>query len=132
VSFAFAAAVFGVRIHGSPLGFALVLAMTAMMCAAFGLMIAGVGRTPAGARGISIAAVLVLVMIGGAWAPTFIFPEWLQLAAKVSPVFWAVDGFDAMTWRGLGLGRGLQVAGVLGAYAAVFAAIGFRKFNWDN
>ena len=73
------------------------------MAAAYGLLIASLGKTPNAARGASIFATLIMVMLGGAWVPTFVFPEWLQHLTVVVPTRWAVDGFDAMTWRGLGL-----------------------------
>ena len=50
-------------------------------------------------------AVLMMVMLGGAWVPTFVFPAWLQQFTLVVPVRWAVDGLDAMTWRGIGAQR---------------------------
>ena len=61
----------------------------------------------------------MMVMLGGAWVPTFIFPAWLQQFTLVVPVRWAVDGLDAMTWRGIGLGRrgwtGARAVGLRGA-----------------
>ena len=74
VSFAFAIGVFKVRIHGSLLGFAGVAVATAVMASTFGLLIAALGKTPGGTRGIAILAVLLMVMLGGAWVPSFIFP----------------------------------------------------------
>src|SRR5205823_10869918 len=47
VSFAFAIDVWRVRIQGSVLGFLLVSLVCALMAAAFGLLIAALGRTPA-------------------------------------------------------------------------------------
>jgi hypothetical protein len=44
----------------------------------------------------------MMVMLGGAWVRTFIFPAWLQQFTRVVPVRWAVDGLDAMTRRGIG------------------------------
>ena len=35
---------------------------------------------------------LLLVMLGGAWVPSFVFPGWLQQASLVVPTRWAVDG----------------------------------------
>ncbi|MBK7591548.1 MAG: ABC transporter permease [Betaproteobacteria bacterium] len=53
--------------------------------ATFGLLIAAIGRTPEATRGIAIVATLLLVMLGGAWVPTFVFPAWLQTATLVVP-----------------------------------------------
>jgi ABC-2 type transport system permease protein len=104
VSFVFAMIVFKVRIHGSVLGFLGVSIACAVMASTFGLLVAALGNSPATARGVTTLAVLMMVMLGGAWVPTFVFPAWLQQLTFVVPVRWAVDGLDAMTWRGIGLG----------------------------
>jgi ABC-2 type transport system permease protein len=132
VMFTFAFVVFGVHISGSFLGFVAVAISFALMAAAFGLMIASVGKTPQAARGISSLAVLLLVMLGGAWVPSFIFPKWLQTATLVTPTRWAVDGFDAMTWRGVGFSGALAPIGVLLLSAAIFGAIAWNRFRWEE
>src|SRR5471032_504398 len=100
VVFGFARVVFGVRIEGSFAGFAGVWIAFAIMTAAFGLLVAVLGKTPEAARGIAILATLLLVMLGGSWVPTFLFPQWLQSASFAVPTRWAVDGLDATIWRG--------------------------------
>jgi ABC-2 type transport system permease protein len=132
VSFAFAMIVFKVRIQGSVLGFIGVSIACALMAATFGLLVAALGKTPATARGVTTLAVLMMVMLGGAWVPAFIFPAWLQQATKVVPVRWAVDGLDAMTWRGLGFDGAIGPILVLLAFAGVFAAISAVRFEWEE
>jgi len=132
VSFAFAMIVFGVRIEGSVVGFAVVSVACAVMAATFGLLVAALGRTPASARGITTLAVLMMVMLGGAWVPTFIFPAWLQQATLVVPARWAVDGLDAMTWRGIGISGAVAPAAVLLAFAALFGAVAVMRFRWEE
>lgn len=129
--FTFAMAVFGVRVEGSWVGFIGCLVLTALMSAGFALMIAGLGKTPAGTRGIGIAVTLLLVMVGGAWVPAFVFPLWLQKISLATPTRWAVDGFDAMTWRGLGLDAALPTLGVLTLFAGAFALIAWLRFRWN-
>ncbi|MEQ1758033.1 MAG: ABC transporter permease [Vicinamibacterales bacterium] len=132
VSFAFAMVVFGVRVNGSVGGFVLIAIGCALMASTFGLLVAALGNSPATARGITTLAVLMMVMLGGAWVPTFVFPAWLQEATRVVPVRWAVDGFDAMTWRGLGLNAALMPTLVLCGFAMLFAAIAFSRFRWEE
>jgi ABC-2 type transport system permease protein len=123
---------FGVRVLGSWLGFALVMAAFALLTASFGLMIAALGRTPEATRGLAIVATLLMVMLGGAWVPSFIFPEWLQTATLVVPTRWAVDGLDAMTWRGQGLEDALAPTAVLLGFALLFALIAWWRFRWEE
>lgn len=125
-------AFFGVRIDGSVVGFGLVLVAFALLTSSFGLLIAAFGRTPEATRGLAILATLLLVMLGGAWIPSFVFPEWLQAATLIVPTRWAIDGLEATTWRGLGLEAvWMQVAGLLGT-AAVFAALAVKRFGWEE
>jgi ABC-2 type transport system permease protein len=130
--FAVAIAAFGVRIDGSALGFVGVLIAFALMTAGFGLLIAAIGRTPEATRGLAILATLLLVMLGGAWVPSFIFPAWLQKISLFVPTRWAVDGLDAMTWRGLPFDAALPSIGVLLGFAALFAALAVWRFDWEE
>ena len=132
VSFSFAMIVFGVRIQGSVLGFVGISVACALMAATFGLLVAALGNSPATARGVTTLAVLMMVMLGGAWVPTFIFPAWLQQATLVVPVRWAVDGLDAMTWRGIGLSGAVAPTIALLGFAAFFAAIAVMRFRWEE
>lgn len=132
VSFGFAILVFHVRVAGSILGFLMVAVSCATMASTFGLMIAALGHTPGGTRGIASLSVLMMVMLGGAWVPTFIFPAWLQRLTVVVPARWAVDGLDAMTWRGLGLSAAVMPTIVMLGFAAVFGSLALARFRWEE
>ena len=60
------------------------------------------------------------------------FPAWLQKVTLVVPTRWAVDGLDAMVWRGSGFDAALWPIGVLLAFAAVFGAIAVWRFRWES
>jgi ABC-2 type transport system permease protein len=132
VSFAFAMAVFHVRIQGSVMGFLMVAFACSVMAATFGLLIAALGRTPAATRGVTTLAVLMMVMLGGAWVPTFVFPAWMQTLTLIVPARWAVDGLDAMTWRGIGLSGAVLPTAVLLGFAALFGGIALTRFRWEE
>ena len=132
VSFAFAMVVFRVRIQGSLVGFFGVAVACAAMASTFGLLVAALGNTPATARGVTTFAVLIMVMLGGAWVPSFIFPAWLQRATTVLPVRWAVDGLDAMTWRGLGVAAAIAPVLVLSGFALAFGGLAAARFRWEE
>jgi ABC-2 type transport system permease protein len=132
VSFGFAMVVFGVRIQGSVLGFFGISLACAVMASTFGLLVAALGNSPATARGVTTLAVLMMVMLGGAWVPTFIFPAWLQQFTLIVPVRWAVDGLDAMTWRGIGVAGALMPIAVLAAFAVAFWTVAASRFRWTE
>ena len=131
VVFAFARVVWNVRIEGSFAGFLAVCAALSVMTAAFGLLIAVLGRTPEGTRGIAILATLVLVMLGGRWVPAFLFPQWLQRIGFLIPTRWAVDGLDGTIWRGYTFGAALAPMGALLGFAALFGLIAVWRFRWE-
>ena len=103
------------------------------MASTFGLLVAALGNTPATARGVTTLAVLMMVMLGGAWVPTFIFPAWLQQFTLVVPVRWAVDGLDAMTWRGIGLGGARRCrCSCCSASPPRSALVAATRFRWEE
>jgi ABC-2 type transport system permease protein len=132
VLFAFARLVFGVRIEGSMAGFLCICAAFSLMTAAFGLLIAALGKTPEATRGLAIFVTLIMVMLGGAWVPAFIFPQWLQSATLLVPTRWAMDGLDAMTWRGLGFSAAIGPIAVLTFCALLFGVIAVARFRWEE
>jgi ABC-2 type transport system permease protein len=129
--FGFARVVFGVKIEGSFAGFVGVCAAFALMTAAFGLLVSVAGKTPEATRGIAILVTLILVMLGGSWVPTFIFPQWLQNVTFAVPTRWAVDGLDGMIWRGLPLDAALAPIGAMLGFAALFGAVAVWRFRWE-
>lgn len=130
--FGLSMAVFGVRVQGSWAGFLLCLGLTSLMASALGLMLAALGRTQGGTRGISIAVILVLVMVGGGWMPAFIFPSWLQTVSLFTPTRWSIDAFDAMTWRALGFDAVLPSAAALALWTAFFGGVALWRFRWES
>jgi ABC-2 type transport system permease protein len=132
VLFSFARIAFGVHIRGSFAGFVGVCAAFSLMTAAFGLMVAALGETVEATRGYSIMATLIMVMLGGAWVPTFVFPKWLQRLTVVIPTRWAMDGLDAMTWRGLGFSSALPPIAVLLLFTLLFGVVAVMRFRWST
>ena len=132
VAFGFSMLVFGVRIQGSLLGFFGVAAACALMASTLGLLIAALGRTPQATRGIATLIILVMVMLGGAWVPAFVFPAWLQKVTLAVPTRWAVDGLDATTWRGVDLAGAVLPIAVLLGFALLFGLLAVARFRWEE
>jgi ABC-2 type transport system permease protein len=132
ISFAFAMLVFGVRIEGSLIGFAAICVACSVMAATLGVLVATLGNSPATARGLTTFGILMMVMLGGAWVPMFLFPAWLQRVTLLIPIRWAIDGLDAMTWRGVGLSGAIAPTLMLLGFAAAFATIAVARFRWEE
>lgn len=125
----FGALVFGIRIAASPLALVVVILASSMMCSGLGLLIASLGKTEEQSRGLSVGVVLALSMLGGAWFPTFMMPQWFQSATMFIPSRWAVDGFDGVLWRGLGFGQMGIIVGCLGLFTALFFGLALSRIR---
>lgn len=130
--FAAGMAFFGVRIEGSFIGFLGVVICFALLTSTFGLLLAAIGNNPEATRGLAIFATLLLVMLGGAWVPTFVFPEWLQTVSLFVPTRWAIDGLAAMTWRGLDIEAALAPMTVMIVTSAAMFALAIWRFRWEE
>ena len=114
------------------IGFVGIAACFGLLTAGFGLLVAAFGKTPEAARGIASFATLILVMLGGAWVPSFIFPVWMQQVTLITPTRWAVDGLDAVTWRGLDFAVAAQSMAVQLGFALLFGGLAVWKFRRDQ
>lgn len=128
IVFAVAVLAFGVTVSSVP-GFLGVALCFGALTAGFGLLVAAFGKTPEAARGMAMFATLIMVMLGGAWVPTFVFPAWVQQATMIVPTRWAITGLDAVTWRGLGLPEAMPAMAALLGFAALFMALAVWRFQ---
>src|ERR1700688_1236637 len=119
------------RLRAAPLSRTMLLG-SRTVTAAFGLMVAALGETVEATRGYSIMATLIMVMLGGAWVPTFVFPAWLRKLTVVVPTRWAMDGLDGMIWRGLGFSSALAPIGVLLLFTLLFGVVAVMRFRWST
>jgi len=126
----FAVAVFGFGVHIASLpGFIGMALCFGVLTASLGLVIAAFGKTPEAARKIAMFAVLVMVMLGGAWLPSFLFPQWMQTLTMAVPTRWAIDGLDAVTWRGMDAMAAAPAMGVQLGFALLFGLLALWKFK---
>jgi len=108
----------------------LLLSLSAAMCiAALGLLIGVLARSEEQALIFSLIPMFVLSGIGGAWVPLEVTGPTFQAIGHLSPVAWALDGFEDILLRGLGW-RGVLVptAALLG-YGALFFALAVWRFQ---
>ncbi|MDE0630224.1 MAG: ABC transporter permease [Caldilineaceae bacterium] len=83
------------------------------------------------ARGLVTLLSLSLAPLGGAWWPLEIVPEFMQTIGHLSPVAWAMDGFQDLIWYNGGFGDVAPEIGVLLAAAAVLFIFGIRGFKYE-
>lgn len=129
---------FGLRVRGSLLALALVVAVFAACLVALGVLGFAACRTVV--QMTSAANVLALVMagLGGALVPRELLPSWAVPLAPATPAHWAVRGLQDVVSGGAGVGGVAFELGVLGAFASAFALLALvmlkpdqRKVSWS-
>ncbi len=98
---------------------------------ALGMMLASLARTAAQLDGLSTIVVLALAALGGAWWPIEIVPPAMQKIAQALPTYWAMQGFQDLILRGLGLPAILPEAAILAAFGLAFLAVGLWRFRFE-
>jgi ABC-2 type transport system permease protein len=59
---------------------------------ALGTMLATFVKTDSQANSISVAAGMVMALMGGCWFPLELFPETVRTAVRILPTTWAMEG----------------------------------------
>lgn len=107
----------------------LVVIAASMACTAFGMMLAAISKTSAQARGLGTLLILTMSSIGGAWFPTSFMPDFIQAIGKLTIVYWSMDGFLQVLWRGAPLSDVIPNLLILIAMAAVITALSAWQFK---
>jgi ABC-2 type transport system permease protein len=128
---AFGQLALGVGYMREPLGILLMMVTLALWAASLGLLIGAFAKTEEQVVIYSLIPMFVLSGLGGAWMPLEFTPEAFQTVGHLTPTAWAIDGFENVIVRGLGLDSVLLPAGILLAYAIVFFAIAVWRFEFE-
>lgn len=104
---------------GSPLAVLLLVLAAVVGASGWGMLIAALARTPGQVSSVGSAITLAFGVLGGAFIDTGSMPGWLQLASKVTPNAWGVQGFAT-----LAAGGGLaDIAGPVAALLVMGVAL---------
>ncbi len=112
-----------------PGAIALVAFGAAVCIAALGLLIGILARTEEQATTLSIILMFVFSGLGGAWVPLEVTGVTFQAIGHFTPVAWAMDGFENILARGLGLNSVLLPWAALMGYAALFFCLAVWRLN---
>jgi ABC-2 type transport system permease protein len=107
----------------------LVVVAAATACTAFGMLLAAVSRSTAQASGLGTFLILAMSSIGGAWFPVSLMPDFIQSLSKLTLVYWSMDGFLQVLWRGASLGDILPNVGILLGISALITSISVWQFK---
>ena len=83
-----------------PLAFVALSIMVALCSTSLGLLIAALARTEAQIGGISMVALWLMGLVGGAFIPAFLLGDVFSAIGKVVPHYWAILGYHNLLVRG--------------------------------
>jgi ABC-2 type transport system permease protein len=121
--------VFRVDLGFSPGAVILLSILMVIMSSAFSLMLATLARTQRSASSLAVITSLVLAPLGGCWWPLFLYPQWLQNIARVTPHAWATTGFNKIMVFGAGFSAAVPNMLALLVFAVIFGTIAAWRFR---
>jgi ABC-2 type transport system permease protein len=121
--------VFNVDLGLSPLAVIILSVLMVIMSSAFSLMLATLAGTIRSAASLAVITSLLLAPLGGCWWPSFLYPEWLQNIAKITPHAWATTGFNKLMLFGANFGDAVPSMLALLVFTVIFSAIAAWRFR---
>ena len=121
--------VLGVNWGSSPIGVSLLTVSYVLAVTGLGTLLAVFVRTSAQAGAFAVLISMVTSMIGGSWWPIEIAPKFMQSIARLTPQYWAVNGFTRIITRGFGVSSVLlnfYVLLAIGGVSLVLATFFFK------
>lgn len=115
----------------SPLGLILIAILVALCSTSLGILLAALCRTESQVGGISSVVLWVAGLVGGAFIPAFVLGDFLNTIGKAVPHYWALQAYNDLTIRNLGVADILPELSILAGFVAVFFVIGLLRFKFD-
>ena len=122
-------AMYQVDIFSNFFNLLLIIVAASTACTAFGMLLAAISQTRQQAQGLGTLFILSMSAIGGAWFPTTFMPATIQFLSKLTVVYWSMDGFLEVLWRGVGITSILPHLGILFGMGAIINFISVRRFK---
>lgn len=114
-----------------PLGTLLLMATLSLWVASLGLLIGAIAKVELQVVLASLIAMFVFTPLGGAWFPLEVAGKTFAAVAHLTPTAWAMEGFQNIVLRGLGLSSALLPAGILLVYTGVFLGLAVWRFRFE-
>ncbi len=121
--------VFKVNLGQSPAGVIILSVLMVLMSSAFAVMLATLAKTVRSAASLAVITSLVLAPLGGCWWPSFLYPDWIQNIAKITPHAWATEGFNKLMLFGANFGAAAPEMLALVGFTVVFGIIAVWRFR---
>jgi ABC-2 type transport system permease protein len=121
--------VFHVDMGLSPLAVIILSLLMVIMSSAFAVMLATLANSIRSATSLAVITSLLLAPLGGCWWPSFLYPEWLQNIAKITPHAWATEGFNKLMVFGASFSDVVSCMLALLVFTVIFSAIAIWQFR---
>lgn len=132
VMFLFGYFMFKIDIFTNIFNLMLIILASASVCTAFGMFLASIVKTNKQADGWGTFLILMMSAIGGAWFPVSLMPETVRFFSKLTIVYWSVEGFLAVLWRGAGFMEIWHYIAILFGVSIVVNIFSIYKFKRGN
>lgn len=109
----------------------LVMASVSLWVSSLGLLISALVKKEEQVILFSMVAMFLFSALGGAWFPLEMVSEIFATIGHLTPTAWAIDGFQNLLLRGMGLNSVLLPAGIVLAYTVVFFVIAIWRFKFE-
>ncbi len=120
---------FNVDLGLSPLAVIILSILMVIMSSAFAVMLATLARTQRSAGSLATITGLLLAPLGGCWWPFFLYPDWLQTIARITPHAWATSGFNKLMVFGADFSSAVPNMLALLGFAVVFGVVAVWRFR---
>ena len=116
--------------QADPMSVLLTLALTMTAFSALGLISASAILILKKGDPIELLLGSTSSLLGGAFFPLAVMPDWLQMLAKALPITYALEAMRAAVFTGQSVADLWQPLCVLAAMAAVFMPMSLWLFSW--
>lgn len=118
---------FDLPLGNSWLALMTIIVVTALCVAGLGILIAGLARTPTQSGAVASFIVLAMGAVSGAMIPALK----LEGIGYLTPHYWALEGIQNVTARGMGMEGVLMQSGILLGMAVLFFVVGAWRFKFE-
>jgi ABC-2 type transport system permease protein len=114
-----------------PLAIGLVSVALALWVVSLGMLIGALSKGEEQVIMWSLLAMFVFAAMGGAWFSLEFTSKTFSAIGHLTPTAWAMDGFQNVILRGLGVHSVLQPVGIILAYAAATFGLAVWRFKFE-
>lgn len=122
---------FDIGYFQEPLGLLMMMVTLALWSASLGMLISAIAQKEEQVITLSLIAMFLFASLGGAWFPLEVAGKTFAAIGHIMPTAWAMDGFQNLLVRGLGLQSVLLPAGILTLYTLGFFALAVWRFEFE-